>query len=646
MLPGYDDNPDKMTGGPGRSYAIIGAPEKVSAVPTGNGVRGARFGDFEVNFERGELRKNGHKIHVPDQAIRILELLLSRPGEVVTREQLQARLWPDGTVVEFDHGINSSIRRLRAALGDSAERPRYIETLPKRGYRFIFGCDPAQPGGEASGVEAPRTEEVNAPKVQNWMWIGAAGLMVLLSFAVARFRLAPAKPITSIAILPLVNASHDPGVDYLSDGISEELINFLSAVRNLKVIARNTAFQFKGQEVNSKKIGQELGVSALLTGTLIRSGNTVIVQTDLVNVEDGSELWGERYKRNITDFQGLESDIARQVADALRLRLAGDEQQRLKKRYTENSEAYQLYLKGIYAVGDCCEPRSFQIAQRSISYFQQAIAKDPNFALAYFRLAVRYNALGAWRRWPVREAFAKAKEEAEKALRIDDGLGEAHAELAFALVRLNWDWPDAERELKRAVELNPNYAHAPYSWYLMQVGRKEDGLSEAQRAIEIDPLSSKALDWGAFTHYMSREYDQAIEEARKGAAGKPSFWVALALEQKGMYDEAIANLEQLGDSAAIRGHLGHVYAISGKAGQAQNIIRELQLRALKQQVGSYEIGFIYAALGQKDRAFEWLEKAYEQHDSGMTYLKTDPNLDPLRQDPRFEQLERRVGLEP
>src|SRR6185437_13398992 len=644
MLPGYDDNPDEMTGWPGRSYAIIGAPEKVSAVPTESSVRGARFGEFEVNFERGELRKTEHKIHVPDQAIRILELLLSRPAEVVTREQLQARLWPDGTVVEFDHGINSSIRRLRAALGDSAEQPRYIETLPKRGYRFIFPVEPAQAGGQAVRVEAPNIQKKIPERV--WVALGAAGLMVLLGFGVYRFRPAPVKPITSIAVLPLVNASHDPRVDYLSDGISEELINFLSAVRNLKVIARNTAFHFKDKEVNAKKIGQELGVSALLTGTLIRSGNTVIVQTDLVNVEDGSELWGERYKRNITDFQGLESDIARQVADALRLRLAGDEQERLKKRYTESSEAYQLYLKGIYAVGECCEPRSFQIAQRSISYFQQAIAKDPNFALAYFRLAVRYNALGAWRRRPVREAFAKAKEEAEKALRIDDSLGEAHAELAFALVRLNWDWPGAEREIKRGMELNPNYAHAPYSWYLMQIGRRQDGLLEAQRAIEIDPLSQKALDWSAFAHLMARDYDEALEQARRGAAGKPSFWVALALEQKGMYDEAIANLEQLGDSPAIRGHLGQVYAMAGKIGQAQNIIRELQRRALKEQVGSYEMALIYAGLAQKDLAFEWLEKAYEQHDSGMTYLKTDPNLDPLRQDPRFEQIERRVGLQP
>lgn len=625
---------------------------KVSAVPAENGVRAARFGDFEVNFELGELRKRGHKLHVPDQAIQVLEILLSRPGELVTREQLQARLWPDGTVVEFDNGINSSIRRLRAALGDSAEQPRYIETLPKRGYRFIFACDPVQAGGQVSRAETPGAQPLDAPKLSKkipkraWVALGAAGLTVLLSFGVYRFRTAPVKPITSIAVLPLVNAGHDPGVDYLSDGISEELINVLSEVRDLKVIARNTAFHFRGQEVNAKKIGQELGVRALLTGTLIRNGNTVIVQTDLVNVEDGSELWGERYKRNITDFQGLESDIARQVADALRLRLAGDEQQRLKKRYTENSEAYQLYLKGIYAVGDCCEPRSLDIAQRSISYFQQAIAKDPHFALAYFRLALRYNALGSWRRWPAREAFAKAKEEAEKALRIDDSLGEAHAELAFALVRLNWDWPGAERELKRAIDLNPNYAHAAYSWYLMQVGRTQEGLLEAQRAIEIDPLSQKALDWGAFTHYTSREYDQAIAEARKGAAGKPSFFVALALEQKGMYDEAIANLEQLGDSAAIRGHLGHVYAMAGNSGQAQKIIRELQPRTLKQEVGSYEIAFIYAALGQKDRAFEWLEKAYQQHDSGITYLKTDPSLDPLRQDPRFEQLERRVGLEP
>lgn len=273
----------------------------------------------------------------------------------------------------------------------------------------------------------------------------------------------------------------------------------------------------------------------------------------------------------------------------------------------------------------------------------QAIAKDPNFALAYFRLAFAYNALGGWRQWPVREAFAKGKEAAEKAIQIDDRLGEAHAALAFALVRLDWDWAGAEREFNRAIELNTNVGHASYSLYLLQVGRTQEGLAQAQQAIEVDPLSQRTLGEAAFIYYLARNYDEAVEVARRGA-GKPSFWLAIALEQKGKYEEAIANLTQLGDSAAVRGHLGHIYAVAGKTAQAQEILRELQRREQKEHVGSYEVAFIYAALGKKDLAFQWLDKAYAQHDTGLTYLKVDPCLDPLRSDSRFQSLVRRVGL--
>ena len=613
-----------------------------------------RFGIFEADAASGELRKQGSRLKLQEQPFRILITLLDHAGEVVSREEICRTLWGPETFVDYEQGLGTAIKKLRQALGDDAETPRYIETLPKRGYRFIAAVE--KPAGRETflipDTSAPAPSAVHAPRTWKWLWValGAAAFVALLSFGVFRFRTAPIEPITSIAVLPFVNATHDASAEYLSDGISEEIVNSLSTAPNLKVIARTTAFHFKNQEVNAKKVGQELGVGALLMGTLTRSGNTVTVQTDLVNVADGTELWGERYRRDITNFQGLEADIAREIVDALRLRLVGDEQKRLTKRYTENSEAYQLYLKGIYEFRGCCYLGSLESAQqseglqRSISYLRQAIAKDPKFALAHLQLAYIYDSLGGWRRLPVREAFTKGKDEVEKALRIDDGLGEAHAELAFALMRLDWDWPGADREFKLAMELKPNGTYETYSDYLLQVGRRQEGLAEAQRAVEIDPLSSSTLLDASFVHYMARDYDEALKEARRGAAGKPSFWLALALEQKGMYAEAIANLEQLGDSAAVRGHLGHVYAMAGKIAEAQGILRELQARAGKQQVGAYEIAFIYAALGQKDLAFQWLEKAYEQHDTGMTYLKTDPCLDPLRQDPRFEQMERRVGL--
>jgi TolB-like protein/DNA-binding winged helix-turn-helix (wHTH) protein len=594
-------------------------------MPAQQGAHAVRFGSFELNLASGELARNGRKIHLPDQAIQILLMLLERPGEVVTREQIQARLWPSGTVVEFDHGINSSIRRLRAALDDSAEQPRYVETLAKRGYRFIFPCE----------VEPAESVVPERRRPHKWLWGVVAAFVIALAAAGSiylsgRLHVANAAPITSIAVLPLVNATQDSNAEYLSDGISEEIINRLSAAPHLKVIARTSAFRFRGKDVDVQKAGHDLGVGAILTGTLTKRGDSVIVQTDLVDASNGSELWGEQYKRSMGDLQNVQAEIATEIAEKLRLRLSDDDQKRLTKRFTENPEAYDLYLKSAHASND----------SEFASYLHQAIAKDPNFALAYVGLAQYYDGQGLSRKLAAEEAFTKEKSAAIKALEIDDNLGEAHVSLGQALLGL-WDWRGAEREFKRGIELNANGSHASYSWYLMRVGNTQEGLAEAHRAEEVDPLSSHGFM--VIIYGIARQYDRAVEEARLANCESVQASLALSLAQMGRLDESIEMLKPFADAAG-QGHRGYAYARSGRMIEAQSILSDMKKRSQTQGVGAYEAAFIYAALGKKDEAFEWLDRAYDQHDPGLTYLKVDPVLDPLRSDPRFGKLVRRVGL--
>ncbi|MFL6446501.1 MAG: winged helix-turn-helix domain-containing protein [Bryobacteraceae bacterium] len=619
-------------------------------MPAQRSVRAVRFGDYELDLESKELRKHDHKVPVPDQALRILAMLLERPGEIVTREQLIARLWP-GTTVDFDHGINSSVRRLRAVLNDSAERPRYIETLPKRGYRFIF---PVQTNDQASDGEPEPLNPSAAQAARNggtWIW-GAAGVLAfcaLAAFALSHWRNTQTQPINSIAILPLVNTTRDPSTDYLSDGVSEEIINSLSAAPHLKVIARTSAFRFKGKEIDPRRVGRELGVEAVLTGTLTRRQEALVIQTDLIQVSDGSELWGAKYNRPLSQLPGLQSDVAAEIARKLRLKLGGAQEKRLSRRYTENREAYELYLRAAMAGRPAFSPEGLPL-------LQQAIARDPNFALAYVRMANLYVNLATIRRLSTQEALPKGREAARKALELDEDLGEAHIELARVAMDLDWDWPGAERELKRGIELNANIGHIFYSWYLTYVGRNEEALAEAQRAEEIDPLSPDMQGRIAFVYYSTRRYDRAIEKARApGASRIAKHAGAFALAETGNYAESIAILTQEIASLHIDpsrapagdyGHLGYAYARAGQRAKAEQICRELQERAKREGLGAYEVAFIDGVLGRKDEAFRWLEIAYQQHDAGLKHLKVDPSLDPLRADVRFSKLVRRVGLPP
>jgi TolB-like protein/Tfp pilus assembly protein PilF len=462
------------------------------------------------------------------------------------------------------------------------------------------------------------------------------------------------KTIDSLAILPFANASANPDAEYLSDGIAESIISSLSQLPRLRVMARSTVLRYKGQEIDPRKVGRDLHVDAVLTGNLIQRGETLIIKMELVKVEDGSQLWGEQYQRKFSGVLAMQAEIAKQISEKLRLKLTGEEQHRLTKVYTDNAEAYQLYLKGRYY----WNRRTPESLNKSIEYFQQAADKDPNYALAYVGLADSYSLLGS----PVgggypREKFPKAKAAALKALELDDTLAEAYASLVIVRLRYDWDWLVAEREIKRAIELNPNYSmtHLMYADYLRVMGRPDEAIAEIKRAQELEPLSLNANAVVGVHFYFARQYDQAIEQCQKTLDLNPNFaqahlFLGWAYVQKARYEEAIAAAKKASslspsDLRTVSA-LGHAYAVSGQTSEAVNILDQLKELSRQRYISPHDMAIIYTGLGEKEQAFAWLDKAYADRSWPLPLLKFDPRFYSLRSDPRFADLVRRIGLAP
>ena len=465
----------------------------------------------------------------------------------------------------------------------------------------------------------------------------------------------PGKAIDSLAVLPFANVSGDPNTEYLSDGITESLINTLSQLPNLTVMSRNSVFRYKGQEADAQVAGRDLKVQAVLTGRMVQRGDSLSISAELVDVRNNSHLWGEQYNRKLSDILTVQAEISREISEKLRLHLSGEQEKRLVKRHTDNNEAYQLYLKGRYY----WNRRTEEGIKRGVEYFGQAIERDPNYALAYAGIADCYTQLGTNISGGLasHDVMPKAKQAAMKAMEIDDTLAEAHTSLAQTRFLYDWDWPGAEIEYKRAIDLNPNYAHVHhwYSHYLLAMGRLKESLAESLRALDLDPLDlpiTTHLGW----HYLyAREYDRAIEQLRKALDMDSRFlpahlFLGQAYAQEAMYDKATAELQQAvslsRETPVMVAVLGYAYAMSGKKGEAQIILHKLNALSKQRLVPSQEIATIHTALGEKDQAFEWLRRAYEERYSGLVYLKNDPALDGLRSDPRFADLMRRVGLAP
>ncbi len=483
---------------------------------------------------------------------------------------------------------------------------------------------------------------------------GALALVALLAlgtwFVIFRAR---GEAIDSVAVLPFVNASADPNTEYLSDGITESLINNLSQLRNLRVMARSTVFRYKGKEADPQKVGQDLRVRAVLSGRLLQRGDTLIVQAELMDVAKGSQLWGGQYNRKAADVFALQEDLSKEISEKLRLRLTGEEKQRLTKRYTANAEAYQLYLKGRYYWNKSTE----EGLKKAIGYFNQASEKDPGYALAWAGLAESYAVLGDFSVLAPKETFPRAEAAATKALELDDAVAEAHAALGLVRLEYGWDWAAAEREFRRAIELNPSSptAHQFYSWYLAAVLRIEESIVEGRRALELDPLSMfRNADLGV-SLYVVHQYDRAIEQSQKTLELDPNLdyahWsLGLAYAQKAMYQESIAHLQKAvafsGGSPRYVAGLGYAYAVAGRRREARKILDQLNNLSKQKYVSPYFIATVYAGLGEKEKALEGLEKAYQERDNWLAYVKLEPEFDPLRSDPRFADLMRRIGLPP
>jgi len=456
---------------------------------------------------------------------------------------------------------------------------------------------------------------------------------------------------SSIVVLPFANMSADPEQEYFCDGVTEEIINALSRVKGLRVVARTSAFAFKGKNVDVREIGRKLNVSAVLEGSVRRSGDTLRVAAQLINVADGYQLWSEQYNREFEDVFAVQDEIAQAIVNTQAVKHMGKQGTPLVKRHTGDMEAYTSYLKGRFH----WNKRTEEELKRGIDYFKQAIAKDPSYALAYAGLADCYNILGFYSAFPPREMFPKAKANAVKALKIDDALAEAHTSLAFATLLYDWDWSSAERGFRRGLALNADYAtgHHWYAEYLAFMGRMDEAIDVANRALEFDPLSLIINTLIGWVFYYAGDYDRAIEKLTEVLELEPDFvpahlWLGLAHEQKSQFDEAIAMFEKAidlsEDSSLMRSALGRAYAISGKTAEAHEVLRRLEEDLERSYVPPVYVAKIYSALGECDDAFTWLERAMEERDLWLVFLKVDPGWAGLRSDPRFTNLMQRVGL--
>jgi len=628
-----------------------------------------RFGTYEVSRQSGEVRKAGLRIRVQQQPMKLLEILLEHPGEVVTREELRSRVWPDESFGDFDQALNISIGKLRSALGDSAESPRFIETLPKRGYRFIADVSVVDTDARPERQE-PVLGDLSATnrghKIQG---IGLAvapqrrllptrGIIVtlalVLSLAILSVWLFHSRAPTgmrSIAVLPLDNLSGDASQNYFADGMTDELITDLAQISALRVISRTSVMAYKGARKPLPQIARELNVDAVVEGTVLRSGDRVRITAQLIEASTDKHVWSQSYEGELRDTLAVQNRVASAIADQIRINLTPQEQAALKNAKVVNPEAYESYLKGRYF----WNKRTADGLKVALAYFKQAIEEDPKYAQAYSGLADTYALLGDWQYAVMtpKEAFPEAKAAAIKSLELDSTLGEAHNSLAFVLDGFDWDFDSAGREFQRAIELNPGYAtaHHWYAWHLSLLGRYDEALAEMRKAENLDPLSLIINADLAELLVLAHSDEESIQQSRKTIEMDPNFalahnQLAQAYLQKHMYDEAVAELKTAvqvsGGGPAFIANLARAYVASGKRSEAVKLLDHLKKRSKPDYSNASEIAVIYASLGDADQAMNWLEKGYNERFNPGVLLR--PGFNPLRSDPRFQNLVHRIGL--
>jgi TolB-like protein/DNA-binding winged helix-turn-helix (wHTH) protein/Flp pilus assembly protein TadD len=629
-----------------------------------------RFGAFEVDLRAGELRKHGLRIRLQEQPFQVLALLLDHSGELVTREELQKKLWPADTFVDFDHGLNKAINKLREALGDSAESPRFVETVARRGYRFLAEVKVSNatlvrrpeltiqtPPAEAAGDLPALSGELRSrkPLLSPFVWKITASMLLLLVASLAAWKLyssnRPPPVIRSLAVLPLESLSNDASQDYFADGMTDELISDLGQISALRVISRTSVMAYKHARKPLPQIAGELKVDAVVEGTVLRSGDRVRITAQLIEASTDKHLWSESYEGELRDTLALQNQVARAIADQIRVNLNPQEQAALKNVKAVNPEAYESFLKGRYF----WNKRTADSLKVAMAYFNQAIDQDPKYAQAYSGLADTYALLGDWQFAVMtpKEALPKAKAAAIKALEFDGALGEAHNSLAFCLDGFDWDFNSAGKEFRRAIELNPGYAtaHHWYAWHLSLLGRYDEAIVEMKKAENLDPLSLIINADLAELLALAHSYDESIQQSRKTIEMDPNFPIAhnhlaQAYLQKHMNDEAIAELQKAvqlsGNSPTCMANLARAYVASNKKSEAEKLLADLKKRSSPGYSHGSEIAVIYASLGDRDQAMNWLEKGFEERFNPGVLLR--PGFDPLRADPRFQALVRRIGL--
>jgi len=620
-----------------------------------------RFGDYELDTRAGELRNGSGTLQLHQQPLQLLLLLLEHPGELVTREELRAALWPDHTFVDFEDSLNHAIRRLREALADSAENPRFIETLPRRGYRFIYPVD------EGAGPASPRPAQQRAASGKRWLIAlvaaAVAGMLTLvfaLNVAGLRSRLRAAIPSTSVAappriqsvaVLPFENLSGDPAQEYFADGMTEELVTNLGKISPLRVISRTSVMQYKGSKKPLPQIARELNVDAIVEGTVQRSGNHVHVTANLLYAPTDRHLWAESYESELGDVLVLQGKVARSIAGEIGIKLISQEQIRLASARPVNPEAYQAYLKGKYYTNKWTE----EGFKRAVASFQQAIDFDPTYAPAYGGLAEVYMWLAVWGLQPSAETYPLAKAAALKALQLDDGLAEAHAVLGQIKFAFDWDWSETDQELKHAVNLNASSsaAHFWYGLFLTAMGRSDEAISETRKALELDPLTPTTNLQLGWVLYYARRYDESIAQLKKTLELAPDLGYAnmeLAWNYAGkhMYAEAVAECQRAvslapGEQVTL-GSCGRVYGLAGRHQDALRLLDRLKRLSARGYVDPYNVAILYDGVGEREHVFEWLERGYREHSPSLYGLRIDAWSDQVRSDSRFQDLLHRMNF--
>ena len=644
------------------------------------------FGVFEVDLKACELRKHGLRIKLPEQPFQVLVVLLEKPGEIVTREELRNRLWPGDTFVDFDHGLNNAVMRLREVLGDASENPRFVETIPRRGYRFIapvVGSAFPEPtatdfevqAGDVVGQATPKTTDASAleapskpapagserPSSATRFVILAAAILVaavLVGAGLIYRNRADANKAgrarnKSLIVLPIENLSGDKDQEYFADGMTDDLIANLAKIRSLRVISRSTAMAYKGTRKPMSQIASELNVDAVFEGTVLRVGNRVRITAELVQVSTDRHLWAETYESQMGDILALQNRVSSAIVNEIRINLTPEDQERLASNPAVAPEGYENYLKGRYY----WNKRSDENLTRAIGYFEEATHQDPQYALAYAGLSDCYAIISAeiFGTMPAADAAPKAKAAALRALEIDPKLSEAETSLATVKFNYDWDWSAAAAGFAKSIQDNPSYATAyqRYSLYLMAMGRPEDSVEQINKARELDPLSISinfSLGW---RFYMARQYDRAIEQLRNTLEMDPSYELphlvlGLSYAQKGNFGLAIPELRKAVElshgTPLMTSALANAYARSGNKAEAERLLADLITESKRQYVSPYYFAVVYVGLGKPEEAIDWLEKAFADRSNGLVFLKVEPELDDLRSNPRFVVLQQKLNF--